>query len=90
MADPTPPPEPQPPPVGLYKKYVVMKIVPCLGDDPCPGGHLAELDDPVFVLNPRTDEHAVAALDAYARSARRAGLLKLADDILRWIQPLRR
>ena len=57
---------------GLYHKYYVQKIVDC---------DLLEIDDWVFVLNPKTDPLAARALVTYAHAADLEGYEALAEDI---------
>lgn len=60
--------------MGLYPKYDVIRRS---------SGEL--VTEPVFVMNPRTDPHARAALRGYAEDVGEDGHEALARDIYEWI-----
>lgn len=64
---------------GLYPKYYVQKIV---------GNDLLEVNDFVFVLNPKTDPIAAGALEFYADQADAAGYTELAEDLWKLLDEL--
>lgn len=66
---------------GLYGKYYVYKIVNADADDYGVIPEVVPVNDWVFVLNPRTDPGAVAALTAYIDWARGNGYDALATDL---------